>query len=626
MADSLKLVEKLDREFLECGICLDRFTTPRGLPCLHSFCHGCLVKYCKGRKRILCPNCKRPTTVPKKGVAGFPPHFMVNSLQETVHMERLKIQTAKDTKCSNCNEEKATVRCLNCSGNLCNKCHMSHNAWKPFKQHKVVNIEDIPSDDVPVETAHDQTCEDHGGETKRFYCETCQKLICRDCIVMKPHCRDHDYVTLKEASEKYAAKLNDRRSQGEALKQKCHDAIQKTESVKNCLEENFNDAAATLESIEKKYKQQVEVIVAKHKTHVNDLREQRLNVLDETSEKLQASLNEVKNACDLASNVTQMGSDYDITSTFATLSTSLKKFYLLETASPALGYIKIEGMGEICVADVVKVKDSEKWEQVDQFSTNYLQPWGITLHPDGDIAVTDGIGKDVNIFSQYGQVKYRFNYPFGSVHVDLLDIAITPDNRYILPGKGSILFFDDRGTCSMLAFTANTYDMNNKPADPWCLTVDSEGRIIAGIGGTTISIHETNGEFISKFPAPLAPCSRFALAATSSGHIAAAVGNSRQDQYSVMILDYLGNTIKEIQPPHGFSSWDPTCICCSKQGELFIMQGRKGVYRYEENGAHCLGCIISDLDDPTKMTISDDGQKLFVTEYTQRMVKIFRRP
>ena len=36
---SSTLAEKLNRDFLECGICLDRFQKPLALPCLHSFCH-----------------------------------------------------------------------------------------------------------------------------------------------------------------------------------------------------------------------------------------------------------------------------------------------------------------------------------------------------------------------------------------------------------------------------------------------------------------------------------------------------------------------------------------------------------------------------------------------------------
>ena len=88
---SSTLVEKLNRDFLECGICLDRFQKPRALPCLHSFCHCCLESFCKGKQQVLCPNCKRLIEVPEEGVSGFPAHFMVNNLQETLDKETLKV-------------------------------------------------------------------------------------------------------------------------------------------------------------------------------------------------------------------------------------------------------------------------------------------------------------------------------------------------------------------------------------------------------------------------------------------------------------------------------------------------------------------------------------------------------
>ena len=84
------LVGKLNRDFLECGICLDRFQKPRALPCQHSFCHRCSESFCKGRQRLMCP-CTRLIEVPEEDVSGFRAHIMVNSLQETLDLEKLKV-------------------------------------------------------------------------------------------------------------------------------------------------------------------------------------------------------------------------------------------------------------------------------------------------------------------------------------------------------------------------------------------------------------------------------------------------------------------------------------------------------------------------------------------------------
>ena len=44
-------------------------------------------------KVIVCPNCQKVATIPAEGIQGFPAHFLVNSLQETVNMEKVGLCT-----------------------------------------------------------------------------------------------------------------------------------------------------------------------------------------------------------------------------------------------------------------------------------------------------------------------------------------------------------------------------------------------------------------------------------------------------------------------------------------------------------------------------------------------------
>lgn len=34
------VVRQIDKQFLICSICLDRYDNPKVLPCLHTFCEG----------------------------------------------------------------------------------------------------------------------------------------------------------------------------------------------------------------------------------------------------------------------------------------------------------------------------------------------------------------------------------------------------------------------------------------------------------------------------------------------------------------------------------------------------------------------------------------------------------
>ena len=90
------LAEQIHQHFLQCGICLDPFQNPKALPCLHAFCEECLERWYRTNKKknpgvMICPNCKKSAQVPSGGIQGFPAHFMVNSLQETVdNMEKVR--------------------------------------------------------------------------------------------------------------------------------------------------------------------------------------------------------------------------------------------------------------------------------------------------------------------------------------------------------------------------------------------------------------------------------------------------------------------------------------------------------------------------------------------------------
>ena len=162
---------------------------------------------------------------------------------------------------------------------------------------------------------------------------------------------------------------------------------------------------------------------------------------------------------------------------------------------------------------------------------------------------------------------------------------------------------------------------------PSTLAVDSQGRILAGLDGKspTITIHDHDDiDKKSKFATKGEPRS---LAITSKGDIVVASHVIMLTTKNIVeVMDYHGNNIRIAKPPQEASRWVPTNICCSQQGEIFVLNwGDKSVYRYTADGDRCLGRIISGLDDPRGIDITEDGRKLYIVEYQKAVVKIFHR-
>ena len=72
MADvELSLESVLDE--LICPLCIDTFSQPRSLQCLHSYCEKCLEglqKATKVSEGVRCPECRAWTELPHGGVKG----------------------------------------------------------------------------------------------------------------------------------------------------------------------------------------------------------------------------------------------------------------------------------------------------------------------------------------------------------------------------------------------------------------------------------------------------------------------------------------------------------------------------------------------------------------------------
>ena len=164
---ALKKVE----DQLDCSICLETYTDPKLLQCLHVFCRKCLVKLVvrdqQGQLILTCPICRQDTPVPANGTAGLQPAFHINHLLEIA--EELKKATADPPASA----ERA---------------------------------ERVSTSLTPAIDRIKVCCPDHEKEVE-LYCKKCEELICLKCAIKGGKHHSHDYEDLEQTFEKYKKEM-----------------------------------------------------------------------------------------------------------------------------------------------------------------------------------------------------------------------------------------------------------------------------------------------------------------------------------------------------------------------------------------------------------------------------------
>ena len=114
-----------------------------------------------------------------------------------------------ETTCEMCPGGKATAFCRQCVQFMCEKCVESHQRMKMFATHIVSTLEELKQGGVKeltFENPPPPKCEDHE-EPKKIFCFDCNKLICRDCIVIEH--AGHNYEFVKKAAPTTRKKLTE---------------------------------------------------------------------------------------------------------------------------------------------------------------------------------------------------------------------------------------------------------------------------------------------------------------------------------------------------------------------------------------------------------------------------------
>ena len=259
-----------------------KYTDPKQLPCLHSFCLHCLngIQRTSGRRdKIACPECRQEFNVPDNGnLNALPTNFRINSLLDVL---AIKECSTTGVKCGNCDERtKQSHYCFQCYAFWCEECISLHNRMKANKDHYALALEDFQDQDFENILKRPEFCAMPGHEKKEleFFCKICEVAICNACALT-----DHDghgKVLLEQAANERKLKVMS------AIESQRKRAQTKRSKITK-LDESLSEVQEQAARVKRNVKEYADSIIAA-------IEAKKLEIFDDVERRTKASLQKIE--------------------------------------------------------------------------------------------------------------------------------------------------------------------------------------------------------------------------------------------------------------------------------------------------------------------------------------------
>lgn len=236
------------------------YIDPRVLPCLHTFCKDCIRGLAKesekqGLKTINCPTCNEESTLPEKGVEGFPQDLNLEFKSQAWALIA-KSKNPEKVKCMDCRKQsKETKFCSDCCDFLCGRCAEHHeSAWRT-ENHKLVEASEVNQDSLKILKSPELCyCKDpaHAMFALNFYCESCDVLLCQSCLLADHRDENlHHTQKLAKIASQHKQNMQSMLSDADNALQQLERTVQESEQMK---EETSQVEVQLKKEIEEKFK------------------------------------------------------------------------------------------------------------------------------------------------------------------------------------------------------------------------------------------------------------------------------------------------------------------------------------------------------------------------------------
>ena len=313
MESLLKNLEK----HVTCSICLDTYTKPKTIACLHTFCLKCLEEHAlrtQRQGRFRCPDCQAEVNILEGNCFGnLPTGFLQNSL-----LSLLAVRQSSDgsqISCGICKKKSAEISyCFACEKLLCRDCVNAHELFQEsaFRGHKVTAVKQFQAVDYEALLKRQSFCPQpyHEREVTRFFCLECQICVCQVCI--NTDHKNHNVDPLEKAADAEKANIMAAVESIERKKKVCSDAIKTFQQVFEELEQN---ATAAKREVSQTAKQ----MIAKIREHereatkvLENTRVSRIEKINSLNEQVKSLMKQLDQAVQFAKDLVERSSSSDV--------------------------------------------------------------------------------------------------------------------------------------------------------------------------------------------------------------------------------------------------------------------------------------------------------------------------
>ena len=386
------------------------------------------------------------------------------------------------------------------------------------------------------------------------------------------------------------------------------------------IDKAFQKAMQLLEDSRKRLKSEVKTIVSEKKKN-----------LEAQKDEIQFQQTRLLTTLQMASEVTQTGSDYDLALAYSSLKTNLTelqnvRYSPTKTCLASVSFtlaqdsqLACHNLGAISARRHVLQKDGVGvWKLERAFGNDgagkLTNGRGVAIVNHGIVAIADYSDGSFKLYNQNGDLKSSFTVggtPWNAV-------AGIDDRLYATQCTNHVYVYDMEGNLKQ-QFTTKSPDnilFDAQNTDHRGLAIDNQNNLLVGeIRQKYISKHQLNGKHIKSFKVSIQPW-YIAVSPRDKIIVSGCSGG-------VHILDQNGVHLYSLKPPND-RSWDPFGMCYTADDTVYIANcGAREIHCYSSETAAYIGCVTKEVSNPTDLALMDDEEKLVVVQ--SKEVKIFER-